>query len=437
MRGYFVKIFTILFVLAPSLAQAETYSIATGNPSGTYYPYGGGLASLWSKGMKGFNMKAEVTGASVTNIIQLAKGESEAAITQADVAMDATNGTGKFNNNPLPVSMLMSLYPNLVHLVTASDSDVHSINDIRGKVISIGAPGSGNATATLKILDALGIAESEFTVRNLNYTETATSLKDGHIDAGFIVGGIGLAAMIELALTRDIRLVPFRDEEIATLNTKYPAFTAFEVPSGVYQGVDQPVQTASLWNVLMVQNALEEETAYQMVKLAFAKKEVLQQVASVARYTTPENAVNQTRLPYHPGAIRYYEEAGLWQNRETHAASAHPHFTIRDKDGAPLFQTALAEGTPITLNYIHSTENIPITEHFERRGEKLWLVKSESEQHGIGHMPPFHSQPTPMEELRLYTGTEATPNMVMTIGQERIALSQKWPETHLIFAIHQ
>ncbi len=304
----FIKLFLLL--LSVSMAwplQARPLSIATGNPSGTYYPFGGGLASLWSKHIDGMVMKAEVTGASVTNIIQVAKGESEVAITQADVAMDAVQGSGKFPEK-LTVSALHTLYPNLVHLVTADNSDIQSVQDIKGKVISIGAPGSGNASATLKILEALGISTDEFTVRNLNYVGTASALKDGHIDAGFIVGGIGLAAMVELSLTRDIRLIPFSDDDMAAIHSKYPAFTAFSVPSGTYKGMEEAVQTASLWNLLVVHDDLPEETAYQMVETTFAYQEALQDIAPVARFMTKENATSLPGIPIHPGALRYFQQ---------------------------------------------------------------------------------------------------------------------------------
>jgi len=304
----FVLICCLMLLTFPAFAQ--TMSIATGSPSGTYYPFGGGLASLWSKHISGFNMKAEVTGGSVTNVAQVARGESEAAITQADVALDAVRGSGKFPD-PLPVVALHNLYPNLMHIVTQADSDVHALEDIKGKVISVGAPGSGNASATWKILRALDFTADDVDVRNLNYGDTAAALKDGHIDVGFISGSQGLAAMIELALTREIRLIPLSDAQLATLQEKAPAFRPYQLPGGIYQGVEEPVQLASLWNLLMVHKDLPEETAYQMVKTTFANQKRLREVSSVARFLTLENATELGAIPMHPGAERYFLEAQM------------------------------------------------------------------------------------------------------------------------------
>lgn len=296
----------ILIAYAPFSAQAgETFSIATGSPSGLYYPFGGGLASIWSKNSDKINMKAEVTGGSVVNIIQVAKGESEAGISQGDALRDAIAGSGKFKD-PLPVKALFALYPNVVHAVTLEGDDITSINDLRGKRVSIGAPGSGTAITTLNILHTLGITEADFDVQYLSYTETSDGLKNGTIDAGFMVGGVGLAAMVELALTRDVVLIPFSDDEIARVNAAFPAYTAFDVPEGTYQGIEQAVQTATLWNFLVVHKDLPDALATEMLKVAFGQHDALLEITKVAKFTTRENSRNYAQGILHPAAIAFF-----------------------------------------------------------------------------------------------------------------------------------
>lgn len=287
---------------------SDTMSIATGSPSGLYYPFGGGLASIWSREHDGINIKAEVTGGSVVNIIQVAKGESEFGISQGDALRDAIEGKGKFPKK-MPVRALFALYPNVVHTITNADSDIKTLDDLRGKRVSIGAPGSGTAITTMNILNTLGITRDDFSVQYLSYTETSDGLKNGTIDAGFMVGGIGLAALVELALTRDIRLIPFQNDEITQINAAFPAYTALNVPKGTYNGIETPVQTATLWNFLIVNQEMARDMVQTLTRTAFINMKEMEDVAKVARYTTIANSLEHSGPILHPGAIDYYNGA--------------------------------------------------------------------------------------------------------------------------------
>ncbi len=303
MRRAFLTV--ILGLLSLPAFAGETYSIATGSPSGLYYPFGGGLASIWSKNSDNINMKAEVTAASVVNIIQVARGESEAGISQGDALRDAISGTGVFPE-AMPVKALFALYPNVVHAVTTADSGIKSIEDLRGKRVSVGAPGSGTAITTLNILNTLGLSEDDFTIRYLSYTETADGLKSGTIDAGFMVGGVGLAAMVELALTRDVSMIPFSDAELGKIHAAYPAYSTFEVPEETYKGVPAGIQTVTLWNFLIVHEDLPDEIATEMLEVAFAHHEELLGITKVAKYMTRENSLQYAKGILHPAAEAFF-----------------------------------------------------------------------------------------------------------------------------------
>ncbi|MFQ5792373.1 MAG: TAXI family TRAP transporter solute-binding subunit, partial [Acidobacteriota bacterium] len=262
---------------------------------------------IWSKNLPNVNIKAEVTAGSVTNLIQVAKLESEVGFAQGDAAAAAVSGTGRFPG-PLPIVMLGKLYPNLVHLVTLRSSGIRSVGDLRGRRVSVGPPGSGNAVTAWNILHALGMTERDFHVRQLNYTETSNALKDGTLDAGFIAGGIGIAAVVELAISRKIRLVAFSDEEMKKVTTRHAAYSRFVVPPGVYKGVEEPVQAPTLWNLLIVNEQMDANLAYRLVKTLFEHRDELEKVSKVATYITPESARDTGGLPLHPGAKRYYDE---------------------------------------------------------------------------------------------------------------------------------
>lgn len=299
---------TVLLVAACADSGRQTMSIATGSTSGLYYPLGGGLASLWSRTLDGVNMKAETTAGSVTNLIQVAKGESEVGFTQGDALADALAGAGRFPE-PLPLVALGKLYPNVVHLVAVRGGGIASVQDLRGRRVSVGAPGSGNAVTAWNVLRAVGLSEDDFAVRQLDYTQTSNGLKDGTLDAGFIAGGLGIAAVVELAIARDMILVPFTEEEIAAVQASTPAYTGFQVPPGVYRGVDRHVLTPTLWNLLVVHPSMEDELAYRLTRTIFERRDGLADISRVAGFFTPTLASDVGRIPLHPGAARYYLEA--------------------------------------------------------------------------------------------------------------------------------
>ena len=285
----------------------RTLSIATGNTNGLYYPLGGGLASIWSRHVDGVNMKAETTAGSVTNLIQVAKGESEVGFTQADALAAALTGSGRFPE-PMPLASLGKLYPNVVHLVTIRSTGIESVHDLRGRRVSVGPPGSGNAVTAWNVLEAMGIGESDFTVRQLNYAQMSNGLKDGTLDAGFIAGGVGMPAVVEIGVSRDMVLVPFSEDEIATIVRSEPAYSGFHVPPGTYRGVEEPVLTPTLWNLLVVSRAMEEGLAYDLTRTMLERREDLESISGVASFITPASARDVGDFPLHPGARRYFDE---------------------------------------------------------------------------------------------------------------------------------
>ncbi len=299
-----------LIATAP-LAAAQQLSIATGGTGGTYYPYGGGLAELINNQIEGASAVAEVTGASVENMGLVWRGDSDLALALADTVFQAYSGTGDFEGRQLEnIRALASIYPNAVQIVTLAESDVHSIEDLRGKTVSVGAPGSGTEINARALLEANGITYDDFDPRRLNFNETADAIRDGDIEAGFWSVGPPTSSILNLATTRDIRLVGLTDEEIANARDAEPVFAAYELRSGLYDGMDEAVQTISIPNVLAVSSEMDEELAYQITKVLFEYTDQLIAIHPAANDTTVEFSVNSTPIAFHPGALRYYEEVG-------------------------------------------------------------------------------------------------------------------------------
>ena len=294
----------VLFSMLPVLSFAQNYSIGTGGQSGIYYPFGGALAKVWTDHIKNVNVKAEVTAASVENTIKVVRGDMLAGIAMGNVVMDAYKGTGKFPAK-MPVKVLFALYPNLVHPFTLKSSKIHTLNDLKGKRVSLGAPGSGTAVTSTALLNSLGInPKKDIDAVYLNYSETTNALSNGQIDAGFIVGGQGVGAVTQVALTQDIRLLPVSKAEADQFIKSYPAYSRHTIPEGVYNNVGA-TETLSIWNVLVVKADMSDELAFQLTKTAYENIADVRKVVKAAIATTPENAKRLSEVPLHPGAEKY------------------------------------------------------------------------------------------------------------------------------------
>ncbi|MGP9797661.1 TAXI family TRAP transporter solute-binding subunit [Halomonas sp. 86] len=306
---------TLKYAAAASLlaialpASAQQLSIATGGTGGVYYPIGGGLAEMINNHIEGAQATAEVTGASVENMGLIMRGDADLATALADTVYQAYTGTGDFEGRQVEnTRALASIYPNAVQLVTLAESDIQSISDLAGKRVSVGAPGSGTELNARAVLESNGISYEDFTPQRLNFNETADAIRDGDIDAGFWSVGPPTSSILNLAATRDIRLISLSDEEIANAQEEEAVFAPYELAAGMYDGMDEAVQTIGIPNVLVVNAEMDEELAYQLTQLLFEHTDELIAVHPAANDTTIEFTMNSTPVPLHPGAIRYFEE---------------------------------------------------------------------------------------------------------------------------------
>jgi len=293
-----------------ALAQTQL-SIATGGTGGVYYPYGGGMAEMIGKYIDGYSAVAEVTGASVENMGLIARGDSDIALVLADTAYAGFMGTGAFEGRQLGDSRALgSIYPNAVQIVALADSGIDSLDDLRGKRVSVGAPGSGTEVSAQTLLAANGITYDDIDEQRLNFNETADALRDGDIDAGFWSVGPPTSSILNLATTRDIVLIGLSEAEIANALAAEPTFAPYTLRAGIYEGVAAPVPTISTPNVLVVDAGMDEDLAYAVTKMLFEHVADLIAVHPAANDTTVDFSLASTPIPLHPGALRYYEEIG-------------------------------------------------------------------------------------------------------------------------------
>lgn len=297
-------------VTLPAAAQTQL-SIATGGTGGVYYPMGGGLAEIINNRIDGYSATAEVTGASVENMGLIATGDADLAIALADTVEQAYSGTGRFEGQQLPmVRGLASMYANMVQIVALDSSGVTSLSDLRGRRVSVGAPGSGTEVNAEQILTANGISYDDIDEQRLNFNETADALANGDIDVGFWSVGAPTSSILNLATTQSIHVIPLTEDEMTAAIGANPVFARTQLAGGTYTGVDEAVAVVGVPNVLVVSAEMDDDLAYAITKAMFDNIADLQAVHPAANETTVEFTLNATPVPLHPGAIRYFEEIG-------------------------------------------------------------------------------------------------------------------------------
>jgi TRAP transporter TAXI family solute receptor len=305
-----------LAVAATALAQ--NISIATGGTGGVYYPMGGGIAAVLSKYVPGMQATAEVTGGSVDNLKLVGSGKPYIGFTMTDASLEALKGEDKFKGNKVALKTLMILYPNRMHVVTVDGRGIAKMADLKGKRISTGSPGSATEVMAFRILEAAGIDKDRDVKRErLGAAESVNAIKDGKIDAFFWVGGLPTAAVTDLANTPNtkIRMIDHADL-VPAMNKKYGnLYIEDTIPKETYKGMEADNHQATVMNILVAHESMDDQTAYNIVKAIFDHKADVVAVHKEAANIKLENQkASATPVPFHPGALKYFAEKGVKVN---------------------------------------------------------------------------------------------------------------------------
>jgi uncharacterized protein len=292
-------------------------SIATGGTGGVFYPYGGGIAKVLTEQLPNVEVTAEVTAASVDNLKFIKQGTSDLAFSMADIAADAAAGRDAFKDfGAVPVRLLAVLYPSYTHLVTLANSGIAKVSDLRGRVVSTGAPGAGTTVMAERILQAAGLDPvKDIRAHNLGVAQSVDALKDGKVDAFFWNGGLPTAAILDLVNTQGLtpRMLPL-DDVLPELRRRYGESLYYRavIPASIYKlSADVPVVAVA--NLLVVSDAMSETLAHDITKILFEQQPTLATIHPQARELSIEGAIAGASIPFHPGAIRYYRERGVWK----------------------------------------------------------------------------------------------------------------------------
>ena len=303
---------------AGASAQQKTLAIGTGGTGGIYYPLGGAIANVLSKNLPGVQATAEVTGGSVDNLKLIGSGKPYIALAMSDASQDAFRGEDKFKGNKVPLKTLMVLYPNRMHVVSVEGKGIAKMSDLKGKRVSTGSPGSATEVMAFRVIEAAGLdKDSDMKRERLGVAESVNALKDGKIDAFFWVGGLPTAAVTDLANTPNtkIKMIDHADV-VPAMNQKYGnLYVQDTIPKDTYKGMDTDNKQATVQNILVTHESMDEKTAYNIVKTIFDKRDDIIAVHKEAtNFKLDSQKASATPIPYHPGAVKFFAEKGVKVN---------------------------------------------------------------------------------------------------------------------------
>ena len=315
----------------PAMAQDPTFfRIGTGGAGGTYFPIGGTIANGISSppgsracdeggqcGVPGMIAIAQSTTASVFNNAAVQNGELEAGLAGAYSTRDMYLGTGKFEGKPHPkLRIVANLFPEDLHLVLPKGASINDLSDLAGKRVGIAQAGSGTQVAVLQMLDAWGVNRDNMEEAELNNSQSAERLADGQIDAYFYAAGWPVAAMVQLSSTKGMSLHSFTEEDLTKINEIVPTYIPSKIPGGVYEGIDTDTLTPAVSAMLVVSSDLSEDLVYELTKALWNDntRKLLDNGHAKGKQITIETALDGVEamgVPLHPGAEKFYKEAGL------------------------------------------------------------------------------------------------------------------------------
>ena len=330
LRCFFVIALILTALAEPGRTVAQEvkfFRIGTGGTSGTYYPIGGIIANIISNppgsldcdkggscGVPGLVAVVQSSSGSIANVEDIASGAIELALSQADIAYWAYNGSGLYHHDEPNDALraIANLYPESIHVVVRRGAGIESIADLAGKRVSVGEEGSGTLVETKAILAAYGLNLSDVAPQYLRPGAASLAISEGTLDAFFFVAGYPVTAITDLTRGMEIDLLPIGDDEADNVAAFYPFFTKSVIPAGTYQGVGA-VATINIGAQLLVAAGIEDEIVYLITAALWHEnaRRLLDNGHAKGREIRLETALNGLAVPLHPGAERYYREIGL------------------------------------------------------------------------------------------------------------------------------
>lgn len=294
--------------------QAQQFiNVLTGGTSGVYYPLGVALSEIYAEGIEGARTQVQATKASVENLNLLQQRKGELAFSLGDSVKAGWDGEQEAGF-PAPLTDLRAIaaiYPNYVQIVASAESGITTLEELKGRSISVGAPASGTELNARAIFAAAGMSYQDMgKVEYLPFAESGELIKNRQLDSTLQSAGLGVAFLKDLSATMDVNIVAIPADVVDSIGAPYVASV---IPAGTYDGQDEDIATAAIGNILVTHSGVSDDLAYQMTKLLFDNLDRLRSAHSAANSIDPARALEGLSIPLHPGAERYYREMGLIQ----------------------------------------------------------------------------------------------------------------------------
>jgi TRAP transporter TAXI family solute receptor len=299
--------------IIPAQAQAQTFvNVLTGGTSGVYYPLGNALATIYAKSIPNAKTGVQATKASVENLNLLQAGKGEIGFSLGDAVSQAWKGDAEagFAQPLKKLRGIAGIYPNYIQIVASASSGIKTVEDLKGKRISVGAPKSGTELNARAVLAAAGLTYKDFSkVEYLAFGESVDLMKNRQLDLTLQSAGLGVSSIRDLASSIDITVVAVSPEVVAKVGD--PAYVSMPIPKGTYKGQDSDVSTVAINNYLITHEGVSDDVAYQMTKSLFEHLDTMVASHAAAKDIKLEKALDGMPVPLHPGAEKFYREKGM------------------------------------------------------------------------------------------------------------------------------
>ena len=297
-----------------SAPARQFLSMGTAPPGGAFFVVGSALAEVVNETGAdfGYNVTAEATSGSQENIRRLASGELDFALSNAAITYFAVRGSEGWDR-AYPVQSIMTLAPNVALFVTQAGSGISTIDDLRGRRVTVGPAGAGFEYFVGPLLGAHGVTYDDFSPLNATQQAAVDMLTDGSADATFLGGAVPTASITQAAASMELTFIPFGDAEKQGLIDEYLFFRPATIPADTYRGQAQPFEGLDVGSMHFIASAsAPPDLIYNVTKLLYENQPLVVEKHAAGRAINANNVVRDTGTEFHPGAIRYYQEAGIW-----------------------------------------------------------------------------------------------------------------------------
>ncbi len=304
-------------------AERRFLSIGTAPPGGAFFPVGSAIAQVVSanKGELSWQVSAEATKGTKENIRRLASGELDFAMANSAISYFAVRGESGWEKQ-YSIRTVMTLYPNVALFIAPKSSGVKKIADFKGKRITVGVAGAGFEFFVQPILQAHGVTYDDFKPLYNTQAGAVDMLADGSAAAAFLGGGVPTASIVQASASQDIHFIPFEESAKQSLYETYPFFFPATIPAGTYRGQEEAFAGMNVGPAHFITSAdKDEDTVYQFTKILYEHRAEVAKQHTAGKAINAKNVIKDTGTPFHPGAIRYFKEIGIWPEESAPASA--------------------------------------------------------------------------------------------------------------------